>query len=83
MFDTRCGFFLEQVINPVVSKKSKEMDFTDDTTQQRTQTVIQSSKEVVESFGKWFIERFQGFSQVDVSKYLQIVKNTNVYGFVL
>ena len=85
MFDRRCGFFLEQVINPVVSKKSKDsrsMDFTD-TTQQRPQTVIQSSNEIVESFGKWFIERFQGFSQVDVSKYLQNVKNSNVYGFVL
>jgi hypothetical protein len=39
------------------------MDFTD-TTQQHPQTVIQSSNEMVESFGKWFIERFQGFSQV-------------------
>jgi hypothetical protein len=45
--------------------------------------LIQSSNEIVESFGKWFIERFQGFSQVDVSKYLQNVKNSNVYGFVL
>jgi hypothetical protein len=64
------------------SKDSTSMDFTD-TTQQRPQTVIQSSNEIVESFGKWFIERFQGFSQVDVSKYLQNVKNSNVYGFVL